>query len=79
VGHVARTGQIRCVYKILDGNLKGRDHLEDLGEDGRILQLISGKQSGKVWIGFVWLRAGTRCGGHRNEPSGTIKGREFLH
>jgi hypothetical protein len=37
-------------------NLKVRDHLEDLGVDGRItLEYILDKQVGKVWIGFVWL------------------------
>jgi hypothetical protein len=33
VGHVARMGQVRNAY-ILVGKL-GRDHLEDLGADGR--------------------------------------------
>jgi hypothetical protein len=40
--------------------LKGIDHLEDLGIDGKIiLKLILRKQGGKVWTGFVWLRIGT--------------------
>jgi hypothetical protein len=39
------------------GNLKGRDHFEDLGIDGRIiLEWISEKQNGKVWIELTWLR-----------------------
>jgi hypothetical protein len=28
---------VRNAYKILVGNLKGRDHSEDLGIDGRII------------------------------------------
>jgi hypothetical protein len=28
--------EMRNAYNILDGKLKGRDHLEDLGIDGRI-------------------------------------------
>jgi hypothetical protein len=31
-------------------NLEGRDHLEDLGIDGRIIL---------VWTGFLWLMIGT--------------------
>jgi hypothetical protein len=43
--------------------LKGRDHSEDLGVDGRmVLKLILGKQCGKVWTGFIWLRIGTSGG-----------------
>jgi hypothetical protein len=39
-------------------NLKGRDHLEDLGVDGKItlkltLGWILGKQSGKMWTGCI--------------------------
>jgi len=41
-------------------NLKGRDQLEDLAIDGRIiLEWILGKHSGKVWTGYIWLRIGT--------------------
>jgi hypothetical protein len=37
-------------------NLKGRDHLEDRGIDGKIiLELILRKHGGKVWIGCIWL------------------------
>jgi hypothetical protein len=33
------------------GNQKGRDHLEDLGIDGKIiLEWILGKEGGKVWM-----------------------------
>jgi hypothetical protein len=45
------------------GNLKGRDNSEDLGVDGMIiLELILGKQGGKVWTEFVWIRIGTNGG-----------------
>jgi len=40
-------------------NLKERDHSEDLGVNGNMtLQWILGKQGGKVWTGFIWLRIG---------------------
>jgi hypothetical protein len=50
--------------KILTGfwweNLKGRKHLEDLGEDERIiLKCILKKQDGRVCTGLIWLRIGT--------------------
>jgi len=49
--------------KFLSENLKGRDHFEDLGMDGKItLQWVLGKQSGKIWNRFIWLRIGTNGG-----------------
>jgi len=34
--------------------------LEDVGVDGKIiLEWILGKQGGKVWTGFIWLRIGS--------------------
>jgi hypothetical protein len=41
-------------------NVKGRDHVEDLGVNGKIiLERILGKEGGKVWTGSIWLRIGT--------------------
>jgi hypothetical protein len=38
VGHVPRMGEMRIIaYTISVWNLKGRDHSEDLGADGKIL------------------------------------------
>jgi hypothetical protein len=43
--------------------LKGRDHLEDLGVDGRIiLEYILEKQGRKLWNGLISLRIGTSGG-----------------
>jgi hypothetical protein len=40
-------------------SLKGKDHTEDLGVDGRIpLEWILKKQNGRAWTGFIWLRIG---------------------
>jgi hypothetical protein len=35
--HVARMGEVRNAYNILSEKLKGRDHTEDLGVDGKII------------------------------------------
>jgi hypothetical protein len=44
-------------------NLKGRDHSEDLGIDGKIIvEQISRKYGGKVWTGFICLRIGSSGG-----------------
>jgi len=48
-------------------NLKGRDHLEQLGIDGGMMMMMMmmmtewslEKQGGKAWTGFIWLRIGT--------------------
>ena len=46
------------------GNLREREHLEDLGLDGRImLKWIFRKWDVWVWTGSSWLRIGTG-GGH---------------
>jgi hypothetical protein len=55
--------QTRNAYNILLENLKGRDHSEELGVDGKIiLGWISGKQIAKMWTGCVWLRIRTSSG-----------------
>jgi hypothetical protein len=44
-------------------NMKGRDHSEDLGIDGKIiLEWVLGIWGGKVWIGFICLRIGASGG-----------------
>jgi hypothetical protein len=54
---------LRDAYEILAGKPEGRDHSEDPGVDRRIiLEWILGKQSWKVWTGFIWLRIGISDG-----------------
>jgi hypothetical protein len=41
------------------GDLKERNHLEDLSVDGRIiLKLIFKTWNEEAWTGFLWLRLG---------------------
>ena len=57
-GHVTCMGERRGVYRVLVGNLRERDHLED-DVDGRIiLRWIFRKWYVGVWTGSSWLRIG---------------------
>jgi len=44
------------------GNLKERDHLEELSERRIILKWIFKKWDGKAWTGLFWLRIRTDSG-----------------
>jgi hypothetical protein len=44
-------------------NMRGRDRLEDLDVDGKVILIwIIGKKGWSVRIGFMWLRIGTSGG-----------------
>jgi hypothetical protein len=50
----------RHSYAILVGQAEGKDHLESLGIDGRIiLNCISHKWVGRAWTKFTWPRIRT--------------------
>jgi len=54
VEHVVWMGQMRNAYNILVGQSEGRDHLEDLCTDARIIsEWILEKQNRKLWTGFI--------------------------
>jgi len=54
-GHVARMGKMIWIFWF--ENLKGRDHLGDLGVGGKIILVwILGIEGGRVWTGLIWLR-----------------------
>ena len=62
---MARMWERRGAYRVLVGRPEAkRDHLEDLGIDGRIiLKRIFMTWNREAWTGLNWLRIGT-CGGH---------------
>jgi hypothetical protein len=50
-------------YRVLVGNPKERDHLEDQGVDGRMRsEWILGRLAGEEWTGLSWLRMGAGDG-----------------
>jgi len=53
-GHVARMGEMKNAYNTLVANLKGRDHTEDIGVNGKItLEWILEK----IWLKTVeWMQ-----------------------
>jgi len=58
--HVAFMEKRGGVYEILVENVKGRDHLIDLGVDRWIiLKRMLRIEDGKSCTGFIWLRTGT--------------------
>jgi len=69
------------VYRLVVRTKEGKSHLEDSGVDGRIiLRWIFRKWDIRAWTGSICLRIGQvestcEC---NNEPSGSIKCREFL-
>jgi len=48
-------GRQESCIQVLVGNLKERDHLEDLGLDGRILLKIDLQEvEGEAWTELIW-------------------------
>jgi len=63
VGHATYTGERRSAYRVLVGKPEGKNHLEDLGIDGRIiLKSFFRNVDGGAWTELIWLRIGTGGG-----------------
>ena len=58
-GHVAHMGKRRGAYRILVGDLRKGDHLEDPGLDGGILKWIFKKWCEGALTRLIWLMMGT--------------------
>jgi len=63
-GHVGGMGERRGVYRVLVGNLRERNHLEDPGLDGRIVLR---------WIFRQWGHGFDRYGSGQGQAEGTCK------
>jgi hypothetical protein len=56
-------GDRRGTYRGFVCSMMERDHMEDLGLDGKvILKWIFRKWDGEAWTGLLWLRIGTGGG-----------------
>jgi hypothetical protein len=62
IGQVAHIGNSKAAHRIVVGNLRARDHLEDLGADGKIIQKWILRSGVREWIGLIWNRTGTGSG-----------------
>jgi hypothetical protein len=45
-----------CLQDFILWKPDGKNHLEDLGVDGRKLKWILKKWVGEAWTGLIWLR-----------------------
>jgi hypothetical protein len=80
-GHVAQMGEMRNVCNILVGKPFGkRPHGTPMHKLEDNIKQILAKLGWRGWTGSICFRIGTKacpCE-HGDEPSGSIKGREFL-
>jgi hypothetical protein len=61
--HIASTGDRKVHKGIWRGDLRERENLGDLGEDGKIiLKWIFKNLDEKTWTGLICLRTGTGDG-----------------
>jgi len=57
-GTCSTNGDEKYIQSLVE-NLKGRGHLEDTDIDGRIIFKWILRKHNMMWIGFIWLTAGT--------------------
>ena len=79
-GNVTCTGDRRGAYRVFFGRSEGKNHLEDLNVDGRIILKYTFKkwEGGMDWIGLSVYGEVAGCCESGNERLGSIKYAEFL-
>ena len=56
-------GKRTCAYRVSIAKPEGKNHLEDISVDRRIiLKWIFKRWDGEAWTGLIWLRIGTGGG-----------------
>ena len=63
--HVARMGDIIGAYRVLEGNLRERDHLEYLGVWEDNIKMDLQEVVWGAWTGSIWLKTVTGGGNLR--------------
>jgi hypothetical protein len=56
--YVARIAGRREAKFLKQGNMREREHLDDLGIDSIMLKCIFKRCDGEAWTRFVWFRIG---------------------
>jgi hypothetical protein len=62
VGRVAHEGREEVHTQFWWGNLRGRDHFENLGVNGEIILKLIFKIQDWAWTTFVWYKIGNNGG-----------------
>jgi hypothetical protein len=70
-------GRDKNAHRVSVKKSEGKNHLKDLGVDGRItFKCMLKKFGGRMWTEYIWFRIG--CCEYGNEHSVSIKNRNIL-
>jgi hypothetical protein len=61
-GHVARVGEMRGAYRLLVGDLREKEPLQDLSLNRKIILKCIFITLNKTWTGLIWLKTRTNVG-----------------
>jgi hypothetical protein len=62
MGHVACVGEEQLRTEVWWGNLREREHLEDLSNDGGIIFIWNSKKWDRLFLDWIILRSSFFCG-----------------
>jgi hypothetical protein len=55
-GTLARVGEMRGAYRFSLGDLREREHLENISLNGKILLKCIFMRLSRAWTGLIWLK-----------------------